>query len=170
MSSKKALTADRLRELLSYEPDSGVFRWKVDRASHKAKASAGSVAGRKGVRYVVIGIDRKFYRAHRLAFLYMTGNWPDREVDHKDRNGFNNTWSNLRDVTHKENSENLSLSKANKSGHRGVYWDKTNLRWRASIMHNGKSRALGRFATIDEAVAARASAEREVFTRIQGAQ
>lgn len=93
----------QLKELLSYDPDIGVFTWKIK----SGRCSAGSVAG--GVDYsgyVDIRLRGKKYRAHRLAWLYMTGAFPNNIVDHIDRCKCNNKWHNLRDVTHSQNNMN----------------------------------------------------------------
>lgn len=98
------LTQERLKEVLEYDPASGNWRWKV-RTSWRVETE-----GRAGTinshGYVAIKVDRKLYRAHRLAWLYMTGQWPN-EIDHKDRNKANCAWANLRSVTHAENMMNV---------------------------------------------------------------
>lgn len=98
------LTQTRLRELLDYNPETGEFTWKVTR---RGRAAAGSVAGSPiGNGYIRVHVDGRKYRAHRLAFFYMTGEWPKDEVDHKDLNKSNNAWDNLRESTHTQNMQN----------------------------------------------------------------
>src|SRR4051812_36538770 len=111
---------ERLHELLDYQPDTGVFRWKKRRGPRSAGAIAGSVAT-KG--YWRITLDGQECLAHRLAWLYVHGTWPDGELDHIDQVKTNNRISNLRPVTSSQNKQNISgPQRNNASGHRGVYW------------------------------------------------
>lgn len=156
------LTAERLRELLSYDPITGVFHWLVD-ASRSVKK--GRVAGCKNTDgYLVIGINGKKHKAHRLAWMYAHGDWPTEEIDH--RNGVRDAnWiANLRKATHAENQQNIGISPANSSGHKGVYWNKKSQRWRAYIYVGNRQKYLGRFVDIAEAVAARAEAKAALHT------
>lgn len=154
-----ALTQDRLKELFEYNPDTGYFtrtkavkRCKVgDRVGHLADSG-----------YLMICIDDKDHRAHRLAFLYMTGEWPEDQVDHINRVRDDNRWCNLRCVSNVENNKNSSMQSNNTSGHVGVSWDKSRDKWAAEIRCKIQGRKrLGRFATLEEAVAARKAAEVE---------
>ena len=158
------LNQKRLKELLDYDPLSGIFTWKV--VTSKC-INVGDVAGTiqvtvKGKKYITVGIDYKLYTAHRLAFLYMEGEFPPNQVDHDDGNGLHNWWSNLNHATPLENGRNCRLNKHNKSGFNGVYQHKKNGvwdgRWRASIRVAGKSKHLGLFVEWDDAVAERKAA------------
>jgi hypothetical protein len=102
----------------------------------------------------VIGIDGKHYLAHRLAWLYVHGLWPAIEVDHWDRNRKNNRMGNLREATRSENMRNVGKTVANKSGAKGVSWSQERKKWVASIQHNKRTIALGRYETIEAAKAA----------------
>jgi hypothetical protein len=115
-----------------------------------------------------ITIKQKHFKAHRLAWLYMTGNWPTKEIDHIDGCPFNNTWINLREVTRKQNMENLSLNKTNTSGHRGVSWHKQTKKWKACVTHNYTSVYIGLFNTAEEAAQAAAAKRAEIFTHDTG--
>ena len=150
------LTQARLKELLSYNPETGVFVWIKSRGNAKAMSEAGAIG--KPHNYRRIKIDQKSYRAHRLAFLYMDGVMPE-FVDHINHDKTNNNWSNLRCVTHKENMQNLKKYKNNKSGLTGVGWDEQLRKWRANISLGGKLIHLGRFKYIFDAACARKSAE-----------
>lgn len=152
------LTANEVRRLLTYDKYSGVFTWRVDRGG---KARAGCVAGTMGVGgYRQISLYNRLYSAHRLAFLHVTGSWPSGVVDHKDGNPSNNSWDNLRDTTQAENSRNSRGRTNNTSGYTGVCWARREQKWFAQIKVDGKTKSLGRFDNIDDAVQARLEAER----------
>lgn len=147
---------DRIKELLSYNAETGAFTWNVSRG----KAKKGSIAGHKNsVGYIEIGIDGSLYYAHRLAFLYTFGKC-SMNIDHIDGDKSNNAIKNLRLADPKTNSRNSSRSKSNKSGITGVSFDAVNSKWRATIKVNGKQIHLGRFATTDEAKKARLEAQK----------
>lgn len=156
------LTAQRLRELLNYDPETGHFKWRVTRVGCGAGKIAGCVD--KGTGYIVIKIDRQLHRAHRLAFLWMVGNWPADTIDHRNLQRSDNRWVNLREATMKQNQENLPLDPRNKSGHRGVHWCKEDSVWCASIGHRGRKIALGRSPDKQVAIALRIAGERHYFT------
>ena len=107
------ITQARLKELLTYDPETGYFTRNVNVKGANAGERAGTITA-KG--YIAIGIDRKHYLAHRLAFLYMTGEWPKELVDHKDTIKINNKWENLREATNSQNKRNVGARKTNKSG------------------------------------------------------
>ena len=163
-----SVSAERLRAVLKYEPDTGNLVWLVTTHGYGGLIPAGSIAGlvSNGRRY--IGIDGRRYAAHRLAWFYMTGEWPV-EIDHKDCDPLNNRWSNLRLATRSQNNANMLRQKRNTSGHKGVDWDKSRQQWRAQICVNGKRMMLGRFNEITTAAEAyRAAAEQHFgeFARI----
>lgn len=147
------LTFERLREVLDYDPLTGVFSWRV-RLSDKTRL--GAIAGTtKDKGYVQVRIDGVKYLAHRLAWLYVTGKWPEDVIDHVDRNPSNNRLVNLRPATRRENHQNLNMRKANTSGFTGVSrCDRNPAKWRAVITDYGKQHYLGRFDTPEEAHAA----------------
>ncbi len=120
------LTQDRLRTVLSYDVGTGLFTRLLKQTGIKQ----GSVSGSKRPDgYIAIYVDRKPYLAHRLAVLYMTGEWPEQDVDHIDMVRDNNAWDNLRCATRKENSHNRGKNTNNKSGHKGVFWATANGLW-----------------------------------------
>jgi hypothetical protein len=145
------LTRELLRSLLHYNPETGVFSWRVDRGG---KARAGDEAGYLKDGYVRIEIAGKGYRAHRLAYLYMTGTFPDFEVDHEDTNKANNRWRNLRPATRSKNLGNVGLMRTNTSGFKGAMWHKRIRRWQAMICVNRQKFHLGYHDTPEEAHAA----------------
>lgn len=157
------ITQQQLKELLHYCPETGVWTWLVDRRGGiKKGAIAGSIMIKSGgKKYRRIKVMGAMIRAHRLAFLYMTGSFPEEEVDHEDGNGLNNCWSNIRAVTHADNAKNHRLRSCNKSGTAGVCWHKRYNKWQAVITVNMRKKALGYFTNKDDAVAARKKAEIE---------
>ena len=153
------LTAERLKEVLNYDPETGVFTWAKKTCS---KVTVGKVAGcvakfTSGGPYRVIRIDRTLHLAHRLAWLYQTGHWPTHELDHINLDGLDNRFSNLRVATRAQNQRNVGLSKRNTSGVKGVYFDKRDQKWVADI-HAGRRVRLGSFKTLEAAKLAYANA------------
>ena len=140
------LYAERLREVLSYDPLTGDFRWNHD-GSVAGKASPGD--------YYRITVDGIQYLGHRLAFLFMTGKWPRGLIDHADTDIVNNRWLNLRLATRAQNAVNASTPKSNTSGVKGVYLHKESGRWYAQIFINSKAKRLGYFTTKEEAAEVR---------------
>lgn len=151
------LTQARLKELLDYDPETGVFTWRHFMGGF---ARAGSVAGSTDSHgHTQIKVDGKLHLAHRLAFLYATGATPA-EVDHVNRVKSDNRLANLRGVSRSENLHNTAPCKRNKSGVKGVFWIERLGKWQAYISTAGKRRVLGCYAQFDDAVAARRGAER----------
>ena len=98
-----------------------------------------------------------------VVWLFMTGVWPSQTLDHKDRNGFNYAWGNLREATHSQNCANKIARKDNTSGFKGVTWDKQHQRWRAHIGVNYKKLNLGRYDSLEDAAKAYAAAAEKHF-------
>jgi hypothetical protein len=152
------LTAERLRAVLDYDPETGVFTWKQRRKNCRVGAIAGSATVRG---YIEIKIDGKHHLAHRLAWLHVHGTWPTNVIDHIDGNGSNNAISNLRDVTQSQNAENRKRAHANnKCGLLGV--GRSRSKWRARILLYGEELHLGTFDTPEEAHAVYLAAKREL--------
>lgn len=139
---KQRIALARLRELLTYNEDSGAFFWNVTRGSAVAGTLAGSV---NDDGYVVLRIEGKLYRAHILAWFYMTGEWPTRQVDHEDNNRTNNRWANLRLATNGENGANKPKLKTNSTGFKGVSFDAKRGKHRAQVQKDGKKKHVGYF-------------------------
>ena len=154
----KILSQAKLKELLKYYPETGELMWIKSRVRGKVITKAGCVSGDGYRRIEILG---KNYLAHRLAFLFMTGSFPDNDMDHIDGNKDNNIWSNLRAVSTLENCRNQKLLKNNTSGYPGIHWSKETNKWRVRI-GNGIGRLnIGLFDNLLDAVAARKSAEIE---------
>jgi hypothetical protein len=153
------LSHERLQEVLHYNHDTGEFRWKVYR---NGRVKAGAVAGRvAGGGYWQIGIDKTFYYAHRLAWFYTTGAWPEKYIDHCNRVKSDNRICNLREVTASENGQN-SLFSCGTSKYRGVTWNASHNKWQVTIKLNKKARHLGYFETEEAAAKAYQAAQRKL--------
>lgn len=150
------LTHERLKNVLHYDELSGVFVWIVDSSPRARKTNiAGYVVKTKTMRqYRKIRIDNKMYYAHRLAWLYVNGAWPDHEIDHIDGDGLNNSISNLRSATPSENRCNRGPIANNKTKLKGVCFDKNAKKWKAQIGIGKKKIHLGCFSTPEGAHAA----------------
>ena len=165
-ATRNAMTAELLRQRLSYDPQTGVFTW-LETHVHRLGKEAGSTrtgVKAKGGSYRMINIGGALFRAHRLAWLYMTGEWPTTDVDHINGNRADNRWSNLRLASRAENNANAGLPKNNTSGVKGVSFDPKRKRpWRAMISKDNRSRLLGDFSTKEEAATAYQQAAMEQF-------
>jgi hypothetical protein len=155
----RLLSAERARELLAYDPDTGILTWRISRPG----AVAGTVAGTPCQGYLQVQIDYVFHKAHRVIWLMQTGDWPQHHIDHINRDRSDNRWSNLREATPLENSRNKSLSSRNSSGAVGVCWDQARGKWNTNIGVHNRTLSLGCFEVFDDAVAARCEAEKHYF-------
>jgi len=154
---KSDLTAARLRKVLDYCPETGIFRWRVQKT---IRLPAGSAAGHLGSRgYWKICIDDREFSAHRLAWLYVHGRWPVEEIDHINGMKADNRIANLREANRKQNCANCGPRTANKTGYRGVV--RHGRGYSARIGLNYRKLALGYFKTAEEASTAYRKAARE---------
>ena len=151
---KKELSQTRLLELLEYSEETGIFKWKVCRS----KVKKGDVAGRASRGYIQIKIDNKAYQAHRLAWMYIHGAFPLKQLDHVNHEKTDNRLNNLREVTQRENSKNQALRKTNTSGVNGISWNKQRNKWGASIATKDGKKHLGLFTVKKDAIVAREKA------------
>lgn len=148
------VTQDRLKEILEYDPNTGLFT-RIKKVSIGAKI--GDVAGSKYSNgYINISIDGKRYGAHRLAILYMTGEFPEFNADHINGIRDDNRWENIRSVTHRENCLNQRMPRHNSTGFVGIY--KEQGKWRARVQFNKKNIHLGCFDDLNDAISARKAA------------
>lgn len=158
------LTQGRLKELLLYDPETGVLTWLVDvmtgRDYKQFAVRRGDIAGYTNARkYVAVKVEGNLYLAHRLAWLYVTGVWPELDIDHRDNNRTNNRWSNLREVNRSTNLENQTKPhRDSKSGFLGV--SRCGSKWQARVWVRGVRRNLGYFGTPEEAHQAYLTAKR----------
>lgn len=152
-----SLTQERLKQLLDYSADTGLMR-HIGRSG----VTDGSPAGTPDIEgYSVVRIDGVKHRANRLAWLYMTGEHPEGQIDHVNGIRSDDRFCNLRLVSNKQNGRNQRRQSGNKSGVTGVCWHKRYLKWIAQIRVDGKYIYLGMFSDIEDAAAARKTAEVE---------
>ena len=145
------LTQERLKELLNYNPETGIFTW-IGKSGVRSHIKLGDIAGSISNGYLQISISNKIYKSHRLAWLYMTGKFPENQIDHIDLVKSNNKFSNLRDVSNSENLQNIKTRKKhNKSGYLGVCKTKQTKKFKASITLRGKSIHIGYFSSACDA-------------------
>lgn len=157
MTLTSTLTAERLRALLDYDPETGAFTWR----ERRGRATAGKPAGfvRKD-GYVVIRVDGVSHTGHRLAWLYVHGEWPEQDTDHFNGTRCDNRIANLRDVSRAINIQNQRKATAtNKTGVFGAHVERGH--FRSHIRINGRQVRLGSFATAAEANAAYVEAKRK---------
>ena len=149
------LTQERLKNLLAYDPKSGKFFRRTSRGGFEVGTEMG--CGSNG--YVLIRVDRRLYRAHRLAWLYVHGYFPEHGLDHIDRDTTNNRIDNLREVSQVCNLRNCGNRVNNTTGVKGVHWHKQIGKWRAVIAIPGRQPSLGVYNDFVDAVCARLAAE-----------
>ena len=161
----------RLKSALNYDPKTGEFVWRVRRRSYAGCVVPGDVAGspakdRDGGIHINIGVDGKTYKAHRLAWFFMTGKRPIGDIDHKDGVRTHNRWSNLRPATRGQNNHNRAkITASNVSGKTGVSWVAGRNQWMSRIVVDHKIIHLGMFSRdkLSDAVVARRSAELKYY-------
>ena len=159
-AAKSTLTAERLREVLRYDPETGLWQWRTTIAK---RARAGSPAGTlKRSGYVRINIFGVAYPSHRLAWLYVYGRWPSQTIDHINGNRADNRICNLRDVPMRINIQNKRKPVCtNRTGFLGIRRDPTSIaRWSAKIVVDGKAVFLGQFPSPEDAHQAYLKAKR----------
>ncbi|MCO7736417.1 HNH endonuclease [Brucella intermedia] len=154
-------TLEYMSEWLSYSPENGLFRWKKDvNSKTKRNDIAGSVNDRG---YRTICLNYKVRRAHRLAWLYVTGEWPDEDIDHINGDRDDNRIDNLRPATRTLNNANSKTRDSTQAGYKGVALNKRTGKWFARINNQGQHQHLGTFESAVEAHAAYAQAANENF-------
>ena len=146
------LTQDRLKELLNYDPETGIFTRKTSIAGHKVGSISGA-SQNKG--YIQMYVDSKNYLAHRLAWLYVYGCWPKYQIDHINRNKKDNRIVNLRDVSNSTNQHNIGIRSHNVSGVTGVVWNSRNQKWVAQLIYQNKRYHIGTYTNVEDAKIAR---------------
>lgn len=154
---KRRLSARFVRSILHYDPETGVFTWRrrADRSARwntrYAGTPAGTVSGSTRYRFIEI---RRPYPAHRLAWLYMTGRWPEEQIDHVNRDRSDNRFANLTCASNAENARNRGAQSNNRSsGHRNIsrHFDG---RWRVRVRADGRDHHVGCYHSLADAIAA----------------
>lgn len=161
----RGLTYERLKEILHYEPASGIFTWKKAIAKSLVIGSAaGTING--GYRCIIIGYDR--YRAHRLAWFYVYGVWPNKYLDHINGARDDNRIENLREATTQQNSRSVKVRKSSKTGYTGVVIRKDRPDYYSQIWVNNQRVSLGVFESFTQAVLVAKLARIAYFGRFRG--
>ena len=157
---KKSITQEELRSALLYDPEAGIFTWlRISQFAHRVRV--GDVAGYVHGGYIEIGVRGRYYKAHRLAWLYMTGEWPTPEVDHINGRPSDNRWVNLRLADRALNCQNIrSARKDNARGFLGVSQNGNG--FQAALNANKRRYYLGTFPTEETAHAAYLAAKRRL--------
>lgn len=146
--AEERLDTSSLRDILSYDRETGLFTWLVS----NTRTQIGDVAGWEDKRgYILIKIKGVSVRAHRLAWFFETGSWPTNEIDHINGLTDDNRFVNLREANRSQNMSNCDIRISNKSGEKGVHWCKTKEKWVAQIGANAKRVFLGYFDNKDDA-------------------
>lgn len=136
------ITQQELKEILSYNSETGAFTWLTKRKGKQAGAQDAN-------GYCRIRINTTLYKVHRLAWLYVHGQLPTGFIDHINGDPSDNRIANLRECSHQENLWNIGVRRSNKSGFRGVHWHTRSGKWRAQISINGKLCDIGHYSTAD---------------------
>ena len=140
-AEQRSKLVERILEVLDYNPENGKLTWLVSTSKRiRVGDSAGSF---RPSGYIDIKIDGILYKAHRIIWLWMTGEWPKHQIDHVDGTKTNNRWSNLREATQSQNQQNAKRRSDNKSGFKGVHWNKRAGKWHAKIKISGKVNVMG---------------------------
>ena len=186
MANRELPSPSLLRQLLSYDPESGKLFWLPRRPDafapskyspeRRCKTWNSANAGKEAFTYRMKhghrqgSINDQLLLAHRVVWAWMTGAWPEADIDHINGDPTDNRWVNLRSVTHAINTRNSAGKSNNSSGATGVDWRPDKRKWRARVMVNGKERSLGHFDSFEDAVSAREAALlQDGFTKRHGA-
>jgi len=181
MIQKPQLTAKRVRELLQYDGATGVFLWlprpvgafstpRACKSWNTRYSGTQAFNQRNESGYLQGQIDRKTYKAHRIAWLHHHAEWPVGDIDHINGDRTGNRIANLRDVTRSVNLLNKPKAATNQSGVKGVSWAKERGQWNARIGVDGTYKNLGYFDHFDDAVAARTKAEQALGIQLPNAR
>lgn len=154
-------TLEQASRYYRYEPDSGQLLFVID--GHRRRRTGEPAGWTNQNGYVLVRIEGHAFRAHRVAWLLQTGEWPTLDVDHINGVRTDNRWCNLRAATRSQNLQNMGRRRDNLSGVKGVGYDRAKRRWRAQIKVDGRNLHVGRFDTKEEAAAAYAAAAEKYF-------
>lgn len=158
---KEMIDQETVKKLFHYDAESGILLWRNGNGRNvkpwqEAKAP-------NGHGYYTAKVDGKTHLAHRLAWLYVYGEFPKEDIDHKNRIRNDNRLCNLREVSRTDNCQNISLPTHNKSGHIGVSWIKSHNAWTVYVKVDKKNKWLGYYKNLDDAIAARKAGEKQYY-------
>ena len=158
---EKLLTYEEVKEMFDYDLEKGILIWKTRPVN--SKYLIGTIAGwiNKSSGYVLVKVKRKHYSSHRVIWLWMTGKWPENQIDHINGIRNDNRFCNLREATSSQN--NANKSKRNSTGYKGIKKCKNHNKWESRIKINGKNAYLGSYDTPEEAHAAYVAKAKELF-------
>jgi hypothetical protein len=158
---EQKVTGTLLDMFLSYNPDTGMF---IRKLSTNSKSRAGDyVTVKNDEGYIIVTVMGARLRAHRVAWVWMTGRWPELDIDHINGDRSDNRFLNLRQATRSQNLQNAGLRLSNKTGHKGVHFCHERQKYVAQIKINKWPKVLGRFQTLEAAIEARQAAEKEFY-------
>ena len=152
-----------VRQHFDYNPEIGELRWRIGSRRRAAGKIAGTGAESEKGR-INVGFQGKTYKAHILAWVCQTGEWPTHQIDHINEDPSDNRWANLRAATKSQNMRNITKIKSNTSGHKGVGFHKETKKWRAYIKADGISYHLGLFPSKEDAI----KAYKDAATKLHG--
>ena len=153
--NEKKLTAAMVRRIFSYDPETGSLTWR-EKSHPMSNQVVGREAGcRRNKGYRFVGVGKRRYFCHRVIWLWMTGSWPLNQLDHRDGDGGNNRWANLREATQAENNENLKCFVTSRTGYPGIRYRPEMDKFQVRVTKAGVTHHLGSFKSLDEAIAVR---------------
>jgi hypothetical protein len=150
-----------VKKLFYYDAASGMLIWRNGNGRNVKPWQQAKALNGNG--YFTVKIQNKSYPVHRIIWLYVNGNFPSQEIDHKNRIRNDNRLCNLRAVSRTDNCQNISLPRHNKSGHIGVSWFKKEKSWTVYVKVNKKNKWLGCYKNLDDAVVARKAGEAQYY-------
>lgn len=139
------ITQEQLKNILRYDPETGDFYWIKPINGVKPFSKAGHMVH----KYLCICINKRKYRAHRLAWLYTNGEWPENDIDHVNGNPVDNRIDNLREATRSQNNYNTKIRTDNNSGHKNVSWHKQRNKWTVRFRIDGKYKSYGLYDCLE---------------------
>ena len=161
------LTHARLLEVLDYDPLTGIFTWKVNTGKKQLAGKQAGTVDPKG--YIAIDIDDEKFRGHRLAWFYVYGVWPNKNIDHENGQRADNRIKNLRDITQRGNVHNQHKVRSDsKSGIKGVRFKEDKGKYQARIKIYGVEQHIGYYDTAEEAHQAYLTRKRQIHPTFSG--
>ena len=161
MGEKEVIDQETVKKLFHYDAESGMLLWRYGNGRNVKPWQQAKAPNGQG--YYTVKINGTNYRVHRLIWLYVYGDFPKEDIDHKNRIRNDNRLCNLRAVSRTDNCQNISLPNHNKSGHIGVSWFELRKTWTVYVKVNKKNKWLGYYKNLDDAIAARKAGEKQYY-------